>query len=98
MSIRARCPSCDTEFNLNDRLAGKQVQCRECKEVFRVPEAGVQSEPPEEAEAPLPPRRGQGRDDGIQKPARSAPAPGRRDAEMEEDAPSRRRSREHGDD
>ena len=35
MSIRARCPSCQTEYTLVDSLRGKYVRCERCHESFQ---------------------------------------------------------------
>ena len=46
MPIRTRCVSCDAEYNLADRLAGKQIKCKKCDAVFRVPETEAAEPPP----------------------------------------------------
>lgn len=38
MSINTACPQCQSQFLLQDELAGKQVQCQNCQAVFVAPE------------------------------------------------------------
>jgi predicted Zn finger-like uncharacterized protein len=35
MAIRARCPSCQSEYTLVDSLRGKHVRCQHCREPFQ---------------------------------------------------------------
>src|SRR4051812_31161925 len=35
MSVPTTCPSCRAEFDLPDRLAGKLIRCKTCREEFR---------------------------------------------------------------
>ena len=37
MPITAQCPGCQSRFNLQDQLAGQQVQCQRCQTVFAAP-------------------------------------------------------------
>ncbi len=71
MSIRVRCPSCNTEYALADQLAGKKVRCKKCQGVIAVketpeadapptnrPAASFRADPPRrEVERPLPARQ-----------------------------------------
>lgn len=43
MSIESSCPNCGQWYTLPERLAGKHVKCKQCAEVFQLPD--VQSEP-----------------------------------------------------
>lgn len=36
MSIPTTCPSCRAAFDVPDRLAGKKIRCKSCREEFRV--------------------------------------------------------------
>jgi predicted Zn finger-like uncharacterized protein len=36
MSIPAKCSHCGASYNLNDRMAGKTVRCKQCQETFVV--------------------------------------------------------------
>ncbi len=53
MSIRVRCPGCNTEYSLTDQLAGKQVRCKKCGDVIAV-------RAPREDDAPPPKRSSSG--------------------------------------
>lgn len=44
MPIPIACPSCRASYTLPDDLAGRQVRCRDCKEVLRVPGTKVPKE------------------------------------------------------
>jgi hypothetical protein len=37
MAISATCPQCGKRYNLNESLAGKKAQCKECRTLFRIP-------------------------------------------------------------
>jgi hypothetical protein len=56
MPLAVRCPGCRTVFEAPDRLAGKLIRCKSCREEFR-----VRDDRPDEAEddrpAPRPRRR-----------------------------------------
>jgi serine protease Do len=67
MSIRVRCPGCNTEYTLADQLAGKKARCKKCDTIIAVkapeadappakrPATAVRAEPPRrEKERPLP--------------------------------------------
>jgi hypothetical protein len=38
MPVQAQCPSCARVYNLADHLGGKQIRCKDCNAVIRVPE------------------------------------------------------------
>src|SRR5436309_2413470 len=42
MPIHVACPNCREEFDLPDKLGGKQVRCKACQTIFRVAGEGVQ--------------------------------------------------------
>ena len=44
MPTRASCPACGATYTVPDNLLGKQIACRRCKEMFRLPTAN--DEPP----------------------------------------------------
>src|SRR5260370_758040 len=50
MPLQATCPHCSTKHNLEDRLAGKKVRCKHCKQPFavggEVDETAVPTAPP----------------------------------------------------
>ncbi|MBI2806229.1 MAG: hypothetical protein HYX68_14705 [Planctomycetes bacterium] len=58
MAISMNCPACLAFFELPDDLAGQQVRCQQCRQVFEVkaPPAPVVAPVPA-AEAPPPPKR-----------------------------------------
>lgn len=37
MAIHTKCPGCQSQFELQDQLAGQQVQCQNCQTVFEAP-------------------------------------------------------------
>jgi hypothetical protein len=43
MTIRAVCPGCRKNYNLDDKALGQKVRCRQCQQVFE-----VKAEPPDE--------------------------------------------------
>ena len=59
MSIVARCPHCDTRFNLQSDMAGKSMRCPnlECRQVFTVTAQEATAPPPELPPEPPPPPR-----------------------------------------
>lgn len=42
MSIHTNCPGCQSQFELQDELAGQQVQCQNCQTVFTAPQPTAQ--------------------------------------------------------
>jgi hypothetical protein len=46
MSIPATCPSCGSQFTLNDSLEGERVRCRHCQCPFLVRASGARGEGP----------------------------------------------------
>jgi serine protease Do len=46
MTIRVRCPGCNTEYALTDQLAGKKVRCKKCDTVIAVKAAPKADAPP----------------------------------------------------
>lgn len=55
MSVRVRCPSCDTMNRLDEEDRGRRVRCRECDARFRVPWQDDVDD--DERERPRPARR-----------------------------------------
>ena len=41
MAITVKCPGCGKTARMRDQVAGKRVQCVECKYVFRIPATGA---------------------------------------------------------
>src|SRR5688572_1386375 len=33
-----QCPKCGKQYRLNEQVAGKQIRCQACQEIFRAPE------------------------------------------------------------
>jgi len=86
--LTVHCPTCNAALGLGDEMAGQQVRCGGCQEVFLV-------------EAPLAPRRSRREDDDEDDRPRRRPAVRREDNDDDyDDRPSRRRSRrdDHDDD
>jgi hypothetical protein len=54
MTIAAACPSCRAEFEVPERLVGKRIRCKTCREEFRVKGSGKSNDYDDE---PRPPRR-----------------------------------------
>lgn len=95
MPIAARCPNCDTQFQLSDGLDGKLVRCKKCQALFVVGGPGRAYPPPQPSSA-----RGEGvergasaaRGEGIQ---RGSPA--REEAEARSGIRARRDDRYQDD-
>src|SRR5947207_2091232 len=81
MSIRIRCPECETVYTLTDTTAGKKIRCKKCQGVIAVPQA--------DAEAVTAPAS---KKDEVTK-AKTRPAPAR----DEEDEPRPKRRRDEDD-
>ncbi len=47
MKIEIECPHCAQRYSVGEENAGKQVSCKACGKVFRLPEAASQPETPE---------------------------------------------------
>ena len=57
MPIKTNCPSCGAQYKLADEMAGKNVQCKGCKNAFAIPSvasqpAETQQSPPQQAATP----------------------------------------------
>jgi HEAT repeat protein len=70
MSIATSCSHCGAPYNLNERMLGKTVLCKECRKSFVVEDPANASSPPEEAIAasrradiPKPRKRSEAEDD-----------------------------------
>jgi hypothetical protein len=46
MPFKARCPSCGLDYNLTDRMHGRQLRCKQCQGIFAADAAEVKGEPP----------------------------------------------------
>ena len=81
MPIVTNCPSCQSKFELQDQLAGQQVQCQNCNQVFIAPQPNVAATTPQPSK-PAPPASSAGASGGsfgsvfdqVSTPATSAPS------------------------
>jgi len=87
MSIRVRCPGCDTEYALADQQAGKKVRCKKCETVIAVKAAPEADAPPAKRPASAVRAEPPGRETERRVPARQPDRP-RRDRD-EDDADRR---------
>jgi predicted Zn finger-like uncharacterized protein len=102
MSIHIKCPSCGTDYDVNDDLRGKKIRCRSCEEPIAVKGAsGIKGGEPSARKSAAP--SGRREQDEDEAPPRKSAAPSRRRDEDEEprarkSAPSRRRDEDDDDD
>lgn len=74
MAIQAVCGSCFMEYSVKDSLAGKKIKCKECGEVFRIPEANNGGEQFDELFADESPPQRQAARSSPATPAKRRPA------------------------
>ncbi len=70
MPIKIDCPHCRASYNLKDELSGRQVRCKECREILRVPGEKVS----QSTAAPPPAPPAPSSKPVAKKPAKAAPA------------------------
>ncbi len=113
MPIQTSCPNCDAPYTLADTMAGKQVRCKTCQQVFAVKGTSLgkpqRSAAEDDLEAKVKPRgprtsRPPRDEDDLDRPRRrrdeadeDRPRAGKAGRRHDEDAP-RRRSRDDDDD
>jgi hypothetical protein len=103
MPILIRCPSCERQLRVPDKLLGKMVKCPSCQARFTAepegpePEEGAEEAPPER---PVGRRRAPPAEEGVtERPSRSGRSPADEeepDEEEEEEERPRRRRRRRG--